>query len=121
MFFFFFYIQMRTSLVNNASSSCSSKKPSPFVSGIREKHRSRFKKKKNHKLKRKVILSSFEKFRSSTKKVTVQVEERFGVEIVGVETVRLLPHLLQLILTALKNQNTRHAKRKSQTRSLELA
>lgn len=58
---------------------------------------------------------------AKTKKVTVQVEERFGVEIVGVETVRLLPHLLQLILTALKNQNTRHAKRKSQTRSLELA
>lgn len=43
--------------------------------------------------------------KTTTKAVTVQTEEGFGVEIVRVEPIRLLPHLFQLILTALKDKN----------------
>lgn len=82
--------------MNSASNSCSSKKPSPFESGTSERHAVE------------VYYAIFDKrCYPDNKKITVQVEERFGVKIVRVEAVRFLPHLLELILTAL--EKTQHA------------
>lgn len=77
--------EYRTSLVKRASSSLSSRNPSPLPSETRGG------------TSRQAALSC----RRSCCRLTVELEEGLRVEVVWVQAVGLLPHLLQLVLAAL--------------------